>query len=186
MQRYAAARGFELVDAERIAPKGGSIRFFVQKRGGGRAVSPRVNALIAAERPALSNKDAFAAFNARIADLRRDLHDRLQASRRNSGRAIAYGSSVGCAALVNYLDLGNMIDAVFDDTPLAPSIQSPYGAIPVRDGRELAEEPATEIAVLAWRYTAEIAGRQASYRAKGGRFYRVLPDLAFIDTNGTR
>ena len=183
MRRFLAARGLELFDAERIAPKGGSIRFYVQHRGGPRPVSGRVNELIAAEQRdrGIADKSAFRAFNERVVETGSQIRQRLELSRARTGQAFVYGSSVGCVALIQYLGLGNMIDAVFDDKPLTDSVISSTGVIPVLNGRELVEQPATDIAVLAWRYAHDIAARQAAYRAKGGRFYRALPDLAFVD-----
>ncbi|MGV8996302.1 MAG: methyltransferase domain-containing protein [Parvibaculaceae bacterium] len=182
MQKFLARLGFELVDAERIEPKGGSIRFYAQLIGGGRPVSPNVARMIETESGvdgALS-KASFAAFNARIAHIGEEIIKRLKASRAETGRALVYGSSVGCAALIHYFNLGEYIDAVFDDTPLMNYVRSPSGALPVLSGSQLLNEPPTDIAVLAWRYTENIAGRHAAYREAGGRFYRALPDLAYF------
>src|SRR6266481_5628223 len=49
MQRFLQAHGFELINAERIAPKGGSIRFVVQRQRGPRAIAPAISELIAEE-----------------------------------------------------------------------------------------------------------------------------------------
>ena len=181
MRRFLAARGFELVDAETIAPKGGSIRFLAQRRGGPRAVGPRVGELIAREeRAGLYSGGLFDAFNARVATVGRELRARLAASRETTGRALAYGASVGCAALVHYFGLAPHLDAVYDDTPLTDCLRTGQGGIPVLGGAELAKEPPTDVAVLAWRYADAIAERQQEFRRAGGRFYRALPDLAFV------
>jgi 2-polyprenyl-3-methyl-5-hydroxy-6-metoxy-1,4-benzoquinol methylase len=182
MRRFLAARGFELFDAERIAPKGGSIRFSAQRAGAGRPVDPRVKDLVDAEEGenGILSRAAFEGFNARIATLGAGIRERLQKSRTETGRSLAYGSSVGCAALIHYFGLGEHLDAVFDDTPLVNFMRTPSGPVPVLSGSQLANEPPTDIVVLAWRYAENIAGRQPEFRATGGRFYRALPDLAYV------
>ena len=177
-QSFLAANGFELVDAEKIAPKGGSIRFHIQKTGGPRKVSPRVAALIAEETAAgLYDDKIFKAFNDRIHTIGAELRARLSASRERTGRALAYGSSVGCAALVHYFDLGLHIDAVFDDTPMTNYMRTSAGTVPVLTGKQLANEAPTEVVVLAWRYAPNIAKNQAAFVKAGGRFLQALPEV---------
>lgn len=182
MLKFVKRHGLEVFDVERIAPKGGSIRFMLQVSGGKRPISPRVAELLAKESApgGVGDPAALIAFNQRIKQLGHTVRERLIESRLKTGRSLVYGSSVGCAALIHYFELASLIDAVFDDTPLQDSIQTHLGALPVLPGALLAKEAATDVAVLAWRYTEHIAERQTEYRAKGGRFYRLLPDLAFV------
>ena len=125
MGRFVAARGFELMDVERIAPKGGSIRFYLQHKGGPRKISARVDEMTATEASrGLFDGRLFEQFNRRIGQIGADIRDRLTASKRTTGRALAYGSSVGCGALIQYFDLANILDAVFDDLPLTNFIRT--------------------------------------------------------------
>jgi SAM-dependent methyltransferase len=183
MRRFLLEHGFELFDAERIAPKGGSIRFYAQHAGAGRPRSKGLDQLIAFETgpDGLHQKSTFVAFNARIASIGEKIRRRLERSRLETGRSLAYGSSVGCAALINYFDLAGLIDAIFDDNPLVNFVRSPRGNIPVLGGFQLANEPATDVLVLAWRYGHNIAARHSPFRVRGGRFYTALPDIANID-----
>jgi 2-polyprenyl-3-methyl-5-hydroxy-6-metoxy-1,4-benzoquinol methylase len=182
MQRFLEARGFELINAERIAPKGGSIRLVVQRRGGPRASAANVSTLIEEEgRSGFYNKRIFEAFNARIQELGQNVRKHLVESRQKTGRGLAYGASVGCAALIHYFELGELIDAVFDDTPLTNVLRTSHGDIPVLTGRQLTNEPPANVIVLAWRYASIIAKGQEAFRASGGRFFRALPDVALVD-----
>jgi len=170
--------GFELVDSERITPKGGSIRFYIQKQGGPRPISAQIENLIAMEQASgLYSDEIYDNFNKHIAMLASDIRVRLKDSRKVSGRALAFGSSVGCMALVHYFGLGPYLDAIFDDHPFVNYLRKPGGTIPVYSGGQLINEAPTDVAVLAWRYTRQIAGNQVEYRNAGGRFYTVLPDI---------
>lgn len=180
MARFLDGFGLELFDAERIAPKGGSIRFSVQAKGGRRPISPRVNELIRTEEGVIRNRDALREFRNRIDEIGAEIRSRMADSRARTGRSIAYGSSVGCAALIHFLRLHDHIDAVFDDTPLVNAIHTPRGALPVHAGSQLENEPPTDVLVLAWRYAGPIAEKHQAYRKRGGRFFRALPDLAYV------
>ncbi len=180
MRTFLAAHGFELIDAERIAPKGGSIRFHAQLKSGGRTINARVDDMVAVEHGSgLYGPELFERFNARVAKLGAEIRSRLAASKQTTGRALAFGSSVGCAALVQYFDLGEYLDAVFDDMPLTNFIRTRSRNLPVLAGSQLANEPATDVVILAWRYTAEVAARHGDFVKEGGRFFRALPDLAY-------
>ena len=182
MQRFLATHGLQLISAERIKPKGGSIRFMAQRAGGPRKVNVNVGELLENEFAAGLYDGALAAdFNVRIAELGLQIRQRLDQSRSASGRALAYGASVGCAALIHYFDLGSRIDAIFDDSPLTNFLRTGEGAVPVLTGRQLDNEAPCDVVVLAWRYASSIARGQAQFRRDGGRFYRALPDLAYID-----
>ena len=178
---FMKRHGLELVDTARIAPKGGSIRFYIQKVGGARPVSARVAELIARENGAgLYNAKLYDTFSERIAMLASEVRARLDESRKKTGRALAFGSSVGCAALIHYFELGPLIDAIFDDQPLVNYLRKPGGTIPVLSGAQLANEAPTDVAVLAWRYADRIADKQIAFRNAGGRFYTVLPETRFM------
>jgi SAM-dependent methyltransferase len=179
--RFLPSSGFELVDAKRIAPKGGSIRFYIQRKGGPRRISQNVAALIAEETTSgLYGSEMFAQFNARIVRTGEELRQRLAASRLRTGRALVYGASVGCAALVQYFRLGSSIDAVFDDTPLTNLMRTDAGPVPVLTGKQLSNESPTEVVVLAWRYAEAIARGQAEFVKAGGSFARALPEVSTV------
>lgn len=173
--------GLQLIDSERISPKGGSIRFYVQKRGGPRPVAPRLEELVALEdKFGLYDDALYSAFNDRLAKLASDIRTRLDQSRKATGRALAFGSSVGSAALIHYFELGPHLDAIFDDHPLVNYLHKPGGIIPVLTGAQLSNELPTDVAVLAWRYADRIAAKQTAFRNAGGRFYAVLPEVRVV------
>jgi len=182
MKAFCSRMGLHLFDAERIAPKGGSIRFHIQQAGGIRPESKRMHALLDEEQGADGIMDVASTqrFNDRIAAIGEDVRLRLRKSREESGRALVFGSSVGCAALIYFFELGKLIDGVFDDTPLQNVLRGPDGLIPVFSGSQLVNEPATDIAVLAWRYADRIVNGKKTYCERGGRFYRVLPQVEFV------
>jgi SAM-dependent methyltransferase len=179
---FLARRGFMLVGAERIAPKGGSIRFKIQRAKGHRSVHQNVDQLIQHEVDlGLYDQRLFGEFNKRIADLRAKIRSHLNDTRAATGRAFGYGASVGCAALVHYFELYDVLDAIFDDSPLISSMRTASGEIPILPGKQLADEPATDVLVLAWRYANTIARGQPQFLGRGGRFLTALPDLEYAD-----
>jgi SAM-dependent methyltransferase len=182
MMGFLAQKGFELVEARQISPKGGSIRFYIQKVGGTRPVGPSVASLISLEEESgMYDGSLFTTFNEEISKIGSELRARLQAERGAGKETKAYGASVGCAALIRYFDLGGLIDKIYDDQPLADSINTANRSVPIVPGAELDGAEPGDVLVLGWRYMASIATRRKKFLEKGGRFYRALPDLAYHD-----
>jgi SAM-dependent methyltransferase len=184
VQPVARAFGrFNLVvfDAERIPTKGGSIRFWVRHANGPWPVSPRVQELVELEqRTGLYDLAYHRRFGERIAAIKAELH-RLIAEARASGRPIgAYGTSVGCAALIHQFELEDKLDILFDDTPFKERLDGPGYDLPVytADG-VLTHNPAL-IVILAWRYAEPIKKKHVAYIAGGGRFVVPLPEISVI------
>lgn len=179
--RAFARFGLELFDAERIPTKGGSIRFWIQHKGGPRQVSVRVGELIALENETGLYDPAYhQRFSAKVADIKTRLHALIIEARTAGQPIAAYGTSVGCAALIHQFELEDKLDFMLDDTPFKDRIEGPGYDLPVysRDG-VLQHQPAL-IIILAWRYAQPIVAKHQEYIRRGGRFLVPLPDIELI------
>jgi SAM-dependent methyltransferase len=179
--RAFARFGLEVFDAERIPTKGGSIRFWIQHKGGPRQVSARVGELIALENTTGLYDPAYhQRFSAKVIDLKTRLHT-LIAEARAGGQAIAaYGTSVGCAALIHQFELEDKLDFMLDDTPFKDRIEGPGYDLPVYSGAGVLQQQPALIIILAWRYTQPIVAKHQEYIRRGGRFLVPLPDIDLI------
>jgi hypothetical protein len=165
-----------VIDAERIPTKGGSIRFWIQREGGPRAVSERIRQLIdTEERAGLYDLAMHARFADRVAGIKRDMHAAVDDVRRRGGKVAGYGTSVGCAALIHQFELEPRLDMLFDDKPFKSRLSGPGYDLPVFTSAELMREKPELVVILAWRYAEPIVRRNADYLASGGRFAVALP-----------
>lgn len=173
-------QGLEVFDAERIPTKGGSIRFWVQHAGGPRPVCPRVGELIKLEQhTGLYDLGYHRRFSERIAAIKAQL-GRIVDEVRASGRAVAaYGTSVGCAALIHQFELESRLEMMFDDTPFKERLEGPSYELPVYGAGQLAALRPGVVVILAWRYADQIIAKHPKYISDGGRFVVPLPRLHF-------
>lgn len=171
--------GLTLFDAERIETKGGSIRFWVQRIGGPHPREPRLDDLLAAEAAqGLYDPEAHRRFGARVGTLRQTLHDVIAEAERSQRPIAAYGTSVGCAALIHQFELESRLDMLFDDSPFKVSLSGPGYALPVHGAEGVAVYDPALIVILAWRYADAIMAKHARYTGLGGRFVVPLPGIA--------
>ena len=172
---------FNLVvfDAERIPTKGGSIRFWVQHANGPRPVSARVAELMALEqRTGLYDLAYHHRFSERIAQIKVGLHALISEARAGGRQIGAYGTSVGCAALIHQFELENKLDLLFDDTPFKERLDGPGYDLPVYTAEGVSKHNPALIIILAWRYADQIRKKHARYSEQGGRFVVPLPEIS--------
>jgi hypothetical protein len=171
--------GLVLFDAEPIPTKGGSIRFWVQHADGLRPTALRVKELMEIERSkGLYDPNYFRKFSAKIARIKTDLH-KLIADAKTTGRPIAaYGTSVGCAALIHQFELEDKLDMLLDDTPFKNRLDGPGYDLPVHTADGALQHNPALIVILAWRYAESIIAKHGQYLEQGGQFVLPLPDIS--------
>jgi SAM-dependent methyltransferase len=171
--------GLTVFDAERITTKGGSIRFWCQLAGGPNPVAPRVAELISLEqRTGLYDLAYHQRFGNKAARITTELHARIATVRARGGRVGAYGTSVGCAALIHQFRLEDKLDVLFDDTPFKDRLEGPAYSLPVLHSDGVYQMKPDIIIILAWRYADPIIRKHGEYSRAGGVFIIPLPDLA--------
>ena len=182
LARFFASFGLELFDLEHVATKGGSLRYYVQKSGGGREVTAAVTELIAREsRIGLDSPVIFAEFSRRIAARKNDLVATLKTLKDNGKIIAGYGASATTTTLIHHFDLGGYIDCFFDDNPAKQFTFSPGLHIPVFPSSQLYERRPDYVVVFAWRYSDAIIRQHQRYLDEGGRFICPLPELAIVE-----
>ncbi|GEO37927.1 D-mycarose 3-C-methyltransferase [Skermanella aerolata] len=174
---FFARHGMELIDVLPVPNKGGSIRGIVQLRDGPRPVSPSIAETVAAELAAgLDRPEPYRAFARRLTEVTDRLGDLIAAEKAGGGRVAGYGASVGSVTLVHQFRLGDVLDFIADDKPLAGTLPAEGRDIPVTTSDALYRDtPPSAVVILAWRYAAPIMARHERYRAAGGRFIVPLP-----------
>ncbi|MDO8788018.1 MAG: class I SAM-dependent methyltransferase [Sulfuritalea sp.] len=178
---FFAARGFEVVRVDRIWPKGGSIRVMVQRHGGGRPVHGSVGELAAQEEAfGLNGTTAYEHLVARLDAIKRDIATAVGATLAKGQVVAVYGSSVGCASLINQFELGPHLGFVVDDTPFKKRLVGPDYDVEILGRDALLSRRPGLVIVLAWRYAGPICEKNSDYLAGGGRFLVPLPDVSFI------
>lgn len=171
--------GLEVFDVQRIPTKGGSIRFWVQRKNGRRIQSSQIERLIQRESDSGLYDPAYhREFAAKVQNLKCQLHA-ISDEAHSQGRLIAgYGTSVGCAALIHQFELEQRLDCLYDDTPFKSVIEGPGYRLPVHKGEFLRTHDPAIVIILAWRYAKPIMVNQQSYLKSGGRFVVPLPELS--------
>lgn len=181
LQTFFKKHGMELIDAQRVSTKGGSLRYTAQLAGGPRKASPAVAALIAEEKALkLGLPDSFAAFNARIDAAKKKLVDMLRDLRAQGKKIAGYGASATTTTMIYHYGITDMLDFIADDNPQRQGLFSPGRHIPVLAPQALYDKKPDYVVVLAWRYVEPIIKKLDVFRKQGGKFIVPLPEVKVL------
>jgi hypothetical protein len=163
--------GLELIDVVKVPTKGGSVRYYVQHRGGQRAVSPTVEALIAEETAlGVFGPEVYQKFAKKVDHEKEILHSVLQGLKKSNGSIAGFGACITGTTLMSHFGIGSSIDYIVDDNPAKQGLFSPGWHLPVFPANVLYERRPSHVILLAWRYSTSILRKHARFLKEGGHF----------------
>lgn len=181
MQILFRSVGLELVAVERVATKGGSLRYFVQRPGGSLAKDGSVETLLAEEEEkGLYRKETYDAYAAKIDGLKQQTLQVLKDAK-SAGKTIAgFGASITVTTLIYHFGIGEYFDYLVDDNQAKQGRFSPGLHIPVLPTSALYERKPDYVVLLAWRFADAFMQKNQAYLQQGGCFVVPVPELRII------
>jgi len=168
--------GLVVVDVERIAVHGGSLRLFVQHAG---AATPSPAVLdLRGEEAAWGVRETapYDAFATRVDVLGEELVGLLRRLKAEGGSIAAYGAAAKGSTLLNVFGIGGeTLDFVVDRSAAKVGRYMPGVHLRIDPPQRLLEEMPDFLLLLAWNLADEIIAQQAEYRRRGGRFVVPVP-----------
>jgi len=181
--KFFGNHGLELIDVERVATKGGSIRCTVQLEGASRSVSPSVAELMTLETElGFDSLTPLKIFVNKIGSLRDQLKRVLSALKAQGKTIAGYGASVGVTTLLYYFDLKDCLSFLVDDNPTRHHLYSPGHHLQVLSPLAIYERKPDYVLILAWRYAHPIMKKHLNYLKQGGCFLKFLPTVEVISS----
>lgn len=181
LQAFFRNNGMELIDAQRISSKGGSVRCTVKLSEGKRKVSKTVSELISLEESAgIHYPEAFMNFSNKMSLLREKLHVLLDDIKSKRQNLAGYGASVGVTTLLYHFDLVKWMEFLADDNPARQGLFSPGYHIPVLSPQAIYDKKIKYVLILAWGYAEPIINKHQDFLRRGGHFIVPLPELKII------
>jgi SAM-dependent methyltransferase len=173
--------GLELFDIERLPNKGGSLRAFVQRRGGPRAVAPIVSELLALEQKlGLAQLPVFKSFAAELDAIKSELLQMLRGLAAGGARIAGYGASATVTTLIYNFELGPFLEFLVDDNTARHGWFSPGQHLAILPPAALLERQAGYAVLLAWQYADPIVKKSRVFIDSGGRFILPMPKARLL------
>ena len=175
--------GMEVIQVERVAPQGGSIRVMAQKKGGKHAKDGSVEALIELEhQTGLREVKTFSDYADRISNVRARLLETLRELKVDGKSIAGYGAPTKATTLMTHFKLGSeLIDFIVDDNPLKQNFYSPLSHIPVLSAEMIYEKKPDYLLILAWNFANPIMKMHERYGREIGKFIVPMPEPGIVD-----
>lgn len=178
VQNLFGLHGLELIDVIPQPTHGGSMRYVLAKRGA-RPINPSVSKLLEAERLAgFMRMETMVAF-AKSVERKRDLLKEALESLKSEGKSVAgYGATSKSTTVSNYCGITpDLVQAIYDTTPIKQGKFSPGVHIPVLDFSGFRASPPDVSLLFAWNHAEEIMAKETGYSASGGRWLNYVPEV---------
>lgn len=177
LQTLFSRLGMHVFDIERTSSHGGSIRVFVQMKGGVYTESEHVRQFcVREEAQGLYAEAPYQAFAERVEKNKRELLSLLGALQKD-GRIIAgYGAPAKGNTLLNYFGITkDMVMYIVDDSSWKQGCLTPGMHIPVVASDEIQKRRPDYILILAWNFAEPIMEKLNWFSASGGKFIVPVP-----------
>lgn len=167
----------QIVDVERLAIHGGSVRIFAAHQGTA-AVSQAVTDLLAEEAEWVYSEETHTEFAQRVELLRDSLVAKLTELKSEGYRIVVYGASAKGSTLMNYFGIDSrLIDYVVDRSTVKQGRYTPGTHLKIHDPLQLTDDQPDYCLLLTWNFADEILKQQQQYRDNGGKFIIPVPEV---------
>jgi hypothetical protein len=181
IKHLVEAYGLELISVEHVATKGGSLRYFVQRRGGPIAEDGSVAKYLAAEQAmGLYQKKTYVAYAEKIDRLKYQTREFLAQAKKNGKSVAGFGASITGTTLIYHFEIGEYLDYLVDDNPVKQGRYSPGLHLPVLASTALLEKKPDYVVALAWRFAEAFIVKNKAYIENGGQFVIPVPEFRVL------
>lgn len=178
MQRFLRRYGLELFHVERNTIQGGSIIMSARAAGAAYATDASLTDILALEESTgLNTRSALADFAAKLEHLERQTMEFVRRVKAEGKTIAGFGAARSGTTLIAQLEIGDVIDCIFDDHPDKAGKYSAGFGIPVFKTSEIASRKPDYIIILAWVFAKKIMASNEGYTAAGGRWVTCVPEL---------
>lgn len=181
--KFFEKKGMEVFDVERPPVHGGSLRVYVQFKGGLLdRPSERVTEILHEEKvQALTTLAPYQQFAARVASNKEKLQQILQGIKSEGGRVVGYGAPAKATTLCYALEIdGGTLDFIVDDAELKQGLVMPGTHIPIVPAERLYEDRPDYCLILAWNFAEPIMKNHQRFVDQGGRFIIPVPEPKIV------
>jgi methylation protein EvaC len=177
----AQMHDLELINVEPQVTHGGSMRYTIAHKGT-KIVSKNVLSLIDREkRMGLNKKDAYIDFTDNVNEIKKDLIELLTRLKSEKKKVVAYGATSKSTTVTNYFGISpDLIDCIYDTTPIKQNKYSPGVHIPVLPYVEFRDSNPDYVLLFAWNHAEEIMKKEDDYMNDYRHWITYIPNVMVI------
>jgi methylation protein EvaC len=171
----------EVFDVEKLKTAGGSLRYYIARRGQ-KIINPRVQMVLSEERSIdLFSEETFLRFKYNCEQSKNDLLSLLQAKSKKH-RIASYGATSKTTTIFNYCGIdSSLIEFITDTTPNKQNKLSPGMHIPIYDYEYFLSNIPEYCFLGAWNHIDEILEKEKNTFSLTGQWLSHTPKPQVLD-----
>jgi methylation protein EvaC len=171
----------ELIDVEPQITHGGSMRYTIAHKGR-KNVSKNVFDLINKEKSiGLNDELSFFGFANSVDRIKKDLFELLTKLKNEGKKTVAYGATSKSTTVTNYFGITpDLVDCIYDTTPIKQNTLSPGVNIPVLPYSEFRDSDPDYVLLFAWNHAEEIMNKEKDYMTENKHWITYIPNVRVI------
>jgi methylation protein EvaC len=181
VQNLFGKHGFELVDVEPQETHGGSMRYYLARKNQ-REVSERAKSLLQKERTEIYSVPNWKEnFRLSCERSKKEFVDLLKKIKSEGKRVVGYAATSKSTTVLNYCGVGpDLIQCIYDSTPLKQGKFSPGAHIPILPSGEFQKNYPDYTVLFGWNHKKEILEKEREYTDRGGKWIVFVPEVAVL------
>lgn len=175
LQNLLSRNSLQILHAERVSPKGGSLRVLACLSG---AQSPSQSAdkiFRREKQQKVHHKDYYHRFFSRLKKQKKTLLKKINRNKSKGIRMVGFGASHSTTTLLHCFGLARFLDYIVDDNPLKHFRFSPGTNLRVLPSQHLYRDKPDLAVILGWQHAEGIIKRHSKFLKQGGKFLVPLP-----------
>ena len=171
----------ELIDVEHQETHGGSMRYFLSRKNT-RPATKRVEEILVNENKlGLTNHNTFIQFKENCERYRNNLLEVLKNIKKEGKSIAGYAATSKSTTITNYCDINtDLIDCIYDTTPLKQGKFSPGTHIPIVPHEEFRDNYPDYVLLFGYNHSKEIFAKEKEFEEKGGKWIIYVPEIRVI------
>jgi SAM-dependent methyltransferase len=181
LKKFFEKFGMSLFDVKRFDIHGGSLRYFVGRKGA-YPISPRVNKFIKLEEgERIFSLGRLRRFAKGVETHRKKLLKLLERLKKNGNRIAGISAPAKGNTLLNYCGIDNKIlDYITEKSKIKIGLYTPGTHIAISPDSQLLRQKPDYGLILAWNFAEEIMANNDEFKKQGGKFIVPIPEPKVI------
>jgi len=173
--------GMELINLEPQATHGGSMRYTIARKGA-RTVNKIVYDILENEEDqGLNDPKTYLQFKQNCEHYRIQLVNLLEQIRKKGQSISGYAATSKSTTITNYCKINtDLIDCIYDSTPIKQGKFNPGTHIPIRPHQEFKENYPDYAVLFGYNHSKEIFAKEQDFIEQGGKWIVYVPQIEII------
>lgn len=184
VQNIFARHNLELFHVEPQVTHGGSMRYYLCRKGA-HAIRDSVKSQLQEEESLGLDKVAtYEKFTQNCEKSKKDFVALLEKLKAEGKKVVGYAATSKSTTVLNYCNVGpDLIEAIYDTTPLKQGKFSPGMHIPIKPYEKFKIDKPDYAVLFAWNHAEEIFAKEKNYLAQGGKWILFIPEVKVLEAD---